>query len=456
MTSYSPTSLEFTVRRREPELIAPAKPTPHEFKYLSDIDDQEGLRFHIPHLQIYRNEPTMIGQDPVTVIRKAIAEALVFYYPLAGRLSERPGRKLVVDCTGEGILFIEADANVRLEQFGGALYPPFPCLDELLYNVPGSSGILGCPLLLIQVTRLMCGGFIFAIRLNHTMCDAVGQTRFVSAVVEIARGARAPSVPPVWERELLSARDPPRVTFLHREYDDVPDTKGTLLPRDDMVHRSFFFGPTEVAALRKHLPSQLRTCTKFELLTACIWRCRTIAIQPDPEEDVRVVCIVNARAKFNQPFPVGYYGNVFAYPTAVTSAEKLCKNPLEYALELVKKAKGDVTEEYMRSVADLMVLKGRPRFAWVRAYVVSDLTRIGFSELDFGWGKPVYAAAAEAGVASFHIPFKNHKGEDGILVPIWLPELAMERLVKEIESMIKEPRMDRIENTSTTPLKSAM
>ncbi|KAF3449608.1 hypothetical protein FNV43_RR10339 [Rhamnella rubrinervis] len=30
--------------------------------------------------------------------------------------------------------------------------------------------ILGCPLLLI-VTRLRCGGFILALRLNHAMCD---------------------------------------------------------------------------------------------------------------------------------------------------------------------------------------------------------------------------------------------------------------------------------------------
>jgi hypothetical protein len=48
-------------------------------------------------------------------------------------------------------LFIEADADVTLEQFGDALQPPFPCLEELIFDVPGSSGVLNCPLLLIQV-----------------------------------------------------------------------------------------------------------------------------------------------------------------------------------------------------------------------------------------------------------------------------------------------------------------
>lgn len=96
------------------------------------------------------------------------------------------------------------------------------------------------------MTRLKCGGFIFSLRLNHTMSDAAGLVQFMASVGEIARGASEPSNPPVWRRELLNARDPPRVTYNHREYEQVPDTKGTIIPLDDMAHRSFFFGPTEV------------------------------------------------------------------------------------------------------------------------------------------------------------------------------------------------------------------
>lgn len=145
-------SLVFNVKRQQPVLVAPAKPTPHEFKPVSDIDDQEGLRFQTPNLQIYRNHEAFRGQNLTELLRKAIAKALVFYYPLAGRLREGPGGKLVVECTGEGILFIEANADVRLEQLGDAPQPPFPCSDELLYDVPGSGDIVNTPLLLIQVT----------------------------------------------------------------------------------------------------------------------------------------------------------------------------------------------------------------------------------------------------------------------------------------------------------------
>ncbi|MBA0699678.1 hypothetical protein Goari_001290 [Gossypium aridum] len=442
----SSTSLVFKVQRHEPELIAPAKPTPHEYKLLSDIDDQEGLRFQIPVIQFYKYNPSMQGKDPVRVIREALAQALVFYYPFAGRLREGAQRKLMVDCSGEGLMFIEADADVTLEQFGDALQPPFPCLEELLYDVPGSTGVLNCPVVLIQVTRLRCGGFIFALRLNHTMSDAAGLAQFMSAVGEMARGLLTPSIPPVWERHLLGARDPPRVTCKHREYEEV---EGTIVPYDDMVHRSFFFGPTEVSALRKLVPEHLRKCSTFELLTACLWRCRTIAIQANPEEEVRIICIVNARSRFNPPLPLGYYGNAFAFPVAVAQAGKLCQNPLEYSLELVKQAKNDVTEEYMKSLADLMVIKGRPHFTVIRSYLVSDVTHAGFDDADFGWGKAVYGGPAKGGVgaipgvASFLIPFKNKKGEAGIVLPITLPARAMEIFVKELDGMLKGKPIER-------------
>ncbi|KAI9084376.1 hypothetical protein K1719_033718 [Acacia pycnantha] len=452
----APSALSFTVRRRQPELISPAKATPREVKLLSDIDDQEGLRFQIPVIQFYRYDASMRGRDPVDVIRKALAETLVFYYPFAGRLREGPNRKLMVDCNGDGVVFIEADADVTLEAFGDALQPPFPSLEELLYDVPGTSPVLNTPLLLIQVTRLKCGGFIFALRLNHTMSDAAGLVQFMSALGEIARGARKPSNPPGWHRELLNARKPPRVTCTHREYDEVPDTKGTIIPLDDMAHRSFFFGPNEVASIRTQIPQHLRQSSDFEIITAFLWRCRTVALQPDDDEEVRIICIVNARAKFNPPLPDGFYGNAFSFPVAVTTARKLCRNPLGYALELVKKAKGDVTEEYMHSLADLMVIKGRPHFTVVRSYLVSDVTRAGFGDVDFGWGKAVYGGPAKGGVgaipgvASFYIPFKNAQGQEGLVIPVCLPGEAMERFVKELDGMLKnDPENPRLFITSS-------
>ncbi|KAJ8641827.1 hypothetical protein MRB53_018521 [Persea americana] len=441
-------TLVFNVRRQEPILIAPAKPTPHEFKPLSDIDDQESLRCQVPTIHIYRNHPFVRGRILTQFLKYALAEALVFYYPLAGRLRERPARKLVVECTGEGILFIEAEADIALDELGDAPQPPFPYFDELLYDVPGSGHILNSPLLLIQLTNLTCGGFIIGLRFNHAICDTTGAAQFMRAVVEMGLGASAPSIPPVWERELLNARNPPRVTCHHPEFEDLPQPTrvDAGLPPKQMLHRSFFFGAGDIASLRKLLPPHLSsTTTTFELLTACLWRCRTIAIRSDPGEEVKVILVVNARSKFSPPLPSGYYGSVTASPAAVSPAGKLCRSPLEYAVELVKEAKVRVTQEYMQSVADLMVVKGRPAKTAVRSWVVSDLTRVGSKDVaDFGSGAPVYSGPGKAFVwengmaASFFLPFRNGKGKDqeGILVPFCLSAEEMERFSTEIEIML--------------------
>ncbi|KAK9267068.1 hypothetical protein L1049_012621 [Liquidambar formosana] len=438
----SPSPLAFTVRRHDPEMVVPEKPTPREQKQLSDIDDQEGTRYQLPVMMFYEGNPTMKGKDPAKVIREALAKALVFYYPLAGRLVEGPNRKLIVECTGEGVLFVEAEADITLKQLGDAILPPCPCSEELLHDVPGSEGILGCPLVLIQVTRLTCGGFILAIRLNHTMADAFGLVQFLTAIGEIARGAWAPSVPPLWERELLTARSPPRITCPHHEYEEAVDEKcpPTLtMGQNNMIQQSFFFGPKEVKTLREQLPPQLRTCsTKFELITACVWKCRTTALELHPDEIIRLSCANNVRGKDGFRVPIGYYGNAFAFPAVLSKAEMLCRNPLGYAVELVREAKAQLSEEYMRSLMDFMVLKGRPMYNTGWNHIVTDNSRIGYEKVDFGWGKlQLGAPTAASHLISYFSRFTNTKGEEGIVVPMCLPLPVMGRFQQELEKMTR-------------------
>ncbi|KAM1033975.1 hypothetical protein TB2_036874 [Malus domestica] len=405
------------VKRMQPELITPAKPTPRETKFLSDIDDKESLRFQVSVIMCYKNSPSLNeSRNPIKVIREALSRALVYYYPLAGRLRERPNRKLMVDCNGEGILFVKASADVTLEQLGDKI----SLLEEFLFNFPGSDGIIGCPLLLVQVTCLTCGGLILALRLNHTMCDAPGFLQFLTAVAKMARGAHAPSILLVWERELQFARDPPRITCAHHEYEEVIDhSDGSYASsnQSNMLQRSFYFGAKEMRVPRKQIPPQLiSTCSTFDLIIACLWKCRTLALKINPKQVVRVSCVVNARGKHhNVRLPLGYYGNAFAFPAAVSKAEPLCKNPLGYALELVKKAKATMNEEYLRSVADLLALD----------------------------------------LISFYSQHKNNT-EDGILVPMCLPFSAMERFQQELERITQEPKEDICNNLRSTRIKSMM
>jgi len=148
--------VSFKARRREPELVPPARPTPRETKALSDIDDQHALRYYETVIGFFRRCTDQNGavdgpDNPAQAVRAALAEALVYYYPVAGRLREEAGGKLVVDCTAEGVVFVEADADVRLEEFGEPLLPPYPCLEELLCDPGDIKAVIGRPLLFMQV-----------------------------------------------------------------------------------------------------------------------------------------------------------------------------------------------------------------------------------------------------------------------------------------------------------------
>ncbi|KAK1411860.1 hypothetical protein QVD17_32663 [Tagetes erecta] len=436
------TSLPFKVRKNALELIAPATPTPRELKLLSDIDDQEGFRELNGKILLYPKNSKMGKTNPASVIRDALAKVLVYYYPLAGRIKEGPTRKLMVDCTGEGVVFVEAEASVSLENLGIILHPPFPCLEEFVYDFDGHEGTIDSPLVHFQVTRLLCGGFVVTFGINHTMCDGQGIAQFLMALTEMAQGALAPSIKPVWQRELLYARNPPCVTYPHPEYDQLGDTKHKNVTTDEMTQKSFFFGPREMKALRRFVPETFQSCTTFEVLTACLWRCRTIALQQNLKEVTRLMMFVNARAKFRPRIPTGYYGNCIVMPCAISTIGDLCNKPLGYALRLVMKAKASVTEEYVRSTADLMSIKGRPQYTTSSTYIVSDHTRFRFHKLNFGWGEPIYAGRPIddiqfPGVYSDYMFSTNNNGESGIEVIIGLPIPSMEKFVKELNIMLK-------------------
>nr|GMD78100.1 methanol O-anthraniloyltransferase-like [Ipomoea batatas] len=433
----------FCVTRSKPQLIVPSTSTPHEQKPLSDIDDQGTFRFHVPVLMFYRNSVERRGEDPAMAIKEGLAKALVFYYPLAGRIFEGENGKLIVNCNGKGVLFVEAQANVKLEQLGDkSMQPPCPYLKQLLNTVSGSNGIIDCPLLLIQVTRFTCGGFALGIRFNHTMMDAQGFIQFVNAVSELAQGASVPSTLPIWERGLLTARPTPTITYEHNEFKDFDLSKTTrwwdferLLRITKFINVQKLASSRELQAMKDQCPSS----TTFEALSACLWRCRTIALLPDPNSTVLLTIIVNIRERLHDSkLPLGYYGNAIVLVSAVTTAKLLCSNPISYAAKLIREAKNTVNDDYVKSITDLMVTSGRPRGAVLRNFLITDNSRFGYDDVDFGWGKPIFGGVYGVGYGvGFLVSHKRMEDTKGKLVALALPPLIMGKFQYELRKMTR-------------------
>ncbi|XLR25007.1 benzyl alcohol O-benzoyltransferase-like [Arachis ipaensis] len=129
------------------------------------------------------------------------------------------------------------------------------------------------------------------------MYDGSGFVQFIKGIAEIAQGATKPSILPLCCRELLCARDPPRVTCIHHEYKQLPlqdDNKNVFFKPS---HASFFFGSKEIDALRCLFPLHVaQSSSTFDVLSACLWRCYTAALhRQNPNQEVRFMCAVNAR-----------------------------------------------------------------------------------------------------------------------------------------------------------------
>ncbi|KAM0821299.1 hypothetical protein ACQ4PT_072347 [Festuca glaucescens] len=420
---------ELTVRRGTPSLVAPARETPRESKPLSDLDDQNCMRIYLVGIYAFRGNASKQGVDPAAVVRGALAEALVHYYPLAGRLREEAGRKLVVDCAGQGVAFVEADANIALDDLGDVRYPPFPRSEEFVYddhvymaNLPPDlllPEIIGQPLLYVQ---------------------------FLKAVGELARGADSPSVPPVWSRDIFNARQPPCPSFPHPEFQDPAGGHDRLMstPPHELERVEFSFGPEAIAALHSRAAPGKKV-SRFDLVVACLWRSRTAALGYAPGDEVRCGMPVDARGKrpaaFGREIPKGFYGNAIACTVACCTAEELCGRDLGYAVGLIRDAKALVTYEYMQSLADRMVLEGRPVPEAKRTFTVSDLSNVGLEDVDFGWGKAVYggppmnALYQLPGGATFFRRRKNDRGEEETYGAIYIPGDCTERYMKEVEAL---------------------
>jgi hypothetical protein len=127
-----------TVVKSAPELVAPVGPTPGGTLPLSSIDKTAAVRVSVDFIQVF---PPAVGaggdQDTaVAAMRDGFAKALVPYYPVAGRIADASPGEPVVECTGQGVWFVEAAASCALADVNYLERPLLIPKEELLPRPP--------------------------------------------------------------------------------------------------------------------------------------------------------------------------------------------------------------------------------------------------------------------------------------------------------------------------------
>ena len=133
---------------RRSTMVRPAKPTPRRRLWNSDLDLLMP-RLHAASVYFYRPDgsPDFFDADR---LRSALAKALVPFYPVAGRLGRDEDGRVEINCNGEGVLFVEAEAEGTVDDFGD--FTPTMELKRLIPNVDYTDDISSFPLLVLQAS----------------------------------------------------------------------------------------------------------------------------------------------------------------------------------------------------------------------------------------------------------------------------------------------------------------
>ncbi|XP_062206609.1 alcohol acyltransferase 9-like [Phragmites australis] len=434
----------------DPAVVRPSQPTPRHTLYLSNLDDQRFLRFSIKYLYVFTG-PAAVSAD---TLRAALSRVLVDYYPLAGRLrpSDDDGDgKLVVDCNAEGALFAEgALPGLTAGEFLRGRARPHKSWRKLLYRVEAQS-FVAVPPLVIQVTRLGCGGMILCTAINHCLCDGIGTAQFLHAW---ARAARADHVDgadpaPFHDRRALSPRCPPRVAFTHHEYCNISandnDASSSLLARllgQPLAPVLLTFTAAHLLRLKRQCTPSLK-CTSFEALAAHVWREWVRALDPPASLRVKLLFSMNVRQRVKPELPRGYYGNGFVLGCAESTAAQLTsssQSSARYGVRLVQEAKECVDDEYVRSMVDLLEERRGARPDLAASLVISAWTRLGLEELDFGGGRPAHMGPLTSEIYCVFLPVVGDP--HGVTVLVSVPQAAADRFQHCCLGFLKDNDVD--------------
>uniref|UniRef100_A0A6M2EZ75 Omega-hydroxypalmitate O-feruloyl transferase n=1 Tax=Populus davidiana TaxID=266767 RepID=A0A6M2EZ75_9ROSI len=413
--------------QNQPTLIFPSSPTPKHSLYLSNLDDQKFLRFSIKYLYLFKKSIS------IDILKYSLSKVLVHYYPLAGRLRASPevDQKLEVDCNGEGAVFAEAFMDITAEEFLDLSMKPNKSWRKLLYRVEAQS-FLDIPPLVVQVTSLRCGGMIVCTSINHCVCDGIGTSQFLHAWAQITTKQNLDlPILPLHSRHLLKPRNPPEITFTHPEYVRIAPRENAHLDMDinhflqsqPLVPSSLTFTASHILHLKKQCVPSLK-CTTFEVLASHTWRSWVRALDLSPSLKVKLLFSVNVRKKLVPEIPQGYYGNGFVLGCAQSCSQDLITSNMYHGVKLVQQAKSRLTEDYVRSMIDLLEDKA-VKTDLPMSLVISQWSKLGLEDLDFGEGKPLHMGPLTSDIYCLFLPVAGDF--DAVRVLLSVPESVHEK-----------------------------
>ncbi|KAK9127303.1 hypothetical protein Syun_016100 [Stephania yunnanensis] len=457
------------IERKITSLVKPLEATPTQLLSFSTIDNDPNIEILCQTIYVYKahscGSPNGSLQhccinDPAILIQEALSKALVYYYPLAGRIKRNGEGRLEMNCNGEGVPFSVASSNCTLSSLNYFEGIDVNIASSFAYEPDYNDSTAGTHPLVMQVTKFKCGGFAIGMGLSHSVCDGFGAAQFFQAMAELASGKSECSVKPVWQRERLvgKANPPESIKSIPLISEEGPLATSPYLPAMDLVHECFHVESESIKRLKMHLMKESTETdhqnlelkegfTTLEVMGAYIWRSRLRALELELTGKTRLMLTVGIRNLINPPLHEGYYGNAFVGSKVELMGKELNEAPLYEVARLIKEAKRRASKtEYILSWLGLMEevnQHGLKVEADGATMVLTDWRQLGLlEEIDFGWKGAVNVVPVPwkmfgyVDLCIFMPPFSlDDSAKGGIRVLVCLPRAAMTRFKEEMNAL---------------------
>ncbi|OMO90847.1 Transferase [Corchorus olitorius] len=386
--------MEITVKGSS--IICPAQDTPKERQWISNVD-MVMTAYHVPLIYFYKPNGSSHFFD-TQVLKEALSKTLVSFYPMAGRLGSDENGRLEIVCNAEGVLWVEAETTSDIDDLGD--FKPSLKLQQLV-PLPNSGDSFSDPLFVAQITRFKCGGVCLGVGFNHTLADGTTIFHFVNSWSELARGLPQITEPPLIDRTLLRARNPPTPKFHHVEYDPPPSLNTSFQPNPQVSVFKMTLDQLNTLKAKSLKNGSTIKFSTYTILVAYIWRCVSKARGLSDNQVTKLYMPTNGRPRLRPPLPSGYLGNVIFTASLTALSGNLQSESFMKTVERIHGALKSMDNEYLRSALDYLetladitsVRRGAHTFRCPNVNIIN-WTRLPLHGADFGWGRPIYMGPA--------------------------------------------------------------
>ncbi|KAK4424721.1 Pelargonidin 3-O-(6-caffeoylglucoside) 5-O-(6-O-malonylglucoside) 4'''-malonyltransferase [Sesamum alatum] len=388
------------------KLIKPCKPTPsHLHTYKISLIDELNPSMHVIRILFYPSDQVVNGKH-ITSLQESLSEVLPLFYPLAGRYNKE---KHYVDCNDEGAEFLIAEVDCQLHQLIG----PEVKSEQLNHLLPLEIGAA------------------------DEASDPISQATFLKAWSNVAIDGGL-VIRPDFDSPLYF---PPQNL--------APFQFGMSRTRDtSILTKRFVFDKNAICMLRERLRKEWtneRPPSRVVVVSACLTQAILRADRKKHGKSRASIIEqeVNVRERTVPPISKYSCGNWASMNFLESTADESYGLECNF-FEIVSKMRKVIIQgikdcerilsdrEFGRKVlidCEFEVAK-KSDSQDIKVIRISDWSKFEDYELDFGYGKPVWASLADVPIEDFMI-LMNTKGNDGIEAWVFMHESDMPYLEQD-------------------------